>query len=78
MNRELLNYQYLWDSTAPQWGLIKEENINGLFYFVVNVQTKMALLIENDELKQQIIDKMLSANVKIYSLGDWTEISNRH
>ena len=45
---------------------------------MVNVKTKMALLIENDELKQQIIDKMLSANVKIYSLGDWTEISNRH
>jgi hypothetical protein len=66
MNDELLSYQYLWDGTSSQWGLMDVNPEATAQYLIVNTETKMAMLIDDDELATQIIGRMLEAKVRIF------------
>lgn len=70
MADKLLSYKYLFDGSSPQWCLVKVRDDEENPYLIVDVESRMALLIEDDELGAQIIKRMLTAGVKILLPND--------
>lgn len=56
------NYSYLWDKKRIDFVLVKTE----LGYSIVDKMKQSVLLIEDEELVQNIIGKMLENGKKVY------------
>ncbi len=66
-------YSFLWDGSSSDWALL---HINGENpsetprYVIVNVTTKKALLIEDDNVYARVQETMLSHGVKVVTFGN--------
>ncbi|OCG38785.1 hypothetical protein A9G29_10365 [Gilliamella sp. Fer2-1] len=59
-------FKYLWDGSEQGWCLLNlAEKGDAPIYFIENAITHVALIIENDEIAQLVIEKMLKENVTI-------------
>lgn len=66
MGEKVENYQHLWDGTSPQWALLNvEPNGAEAKYLIVDTETRSAMIIEDDRIASQVIDRMLAAGVRI-------------
>jgi hypothetical protein len=63
VRRMIEEYEYLWNHTDPNWVLLKAPNSSDR-YVVFNKQGSM-LIIENDELKSAICQRMKDAGCEI-------------
>jgi len=71
MTTQVQEYQYLWDGTAPEWALMRGEDSSDIGnYLIVNMQSKSAKLIENDDEARQVIQNMLDAGVRVVTPGN--------
>jgi len=67
MQEQVQKYQYLWDGSEPQWALLSAGN--DARYLIVDTESKMAMIIEDDVLARQVIERMLAAGVRVVSPG---------
>jgi hypothetical protein len=81
MKENILDFQYLWDGTCPQWGLVylgDEEATQCRVVdrcLIVNLEKESILIIdEDDDLARQVMEKMLSAGVKIFSSSEYSKL----
>ena len=51
---DLSKYQYLWEDEKDNWALVNSP----CGYGIVNIQTQMLLLVDDDELEEALIKKM--------------------
>jgi hypothetical protein len=68
-------YGYLWEGSEPSWGLLwRNASRPGEEpeYSIVNMETKILLIIEDDEAAEQVVKKMLACGVEIRKAADWT------
>ena len=66
MDRKLMEYKYLWDGSSPQWGLVNDGSLLEPIYSIVNRIDNLFLIIEEDEIYDKVIQKMLDENVSIW------------
>jgi hypothetical protein len=80
MKESILDLQYLWDGTCPQLGLFGDgDEEAGLCqiadkFSIVDFEKKMILIIEDADLARQVVEKMLSAGVKILSSSEYAKL----
>lgn len=60
--KDISNYEYLWTTEKDDWVLVNSTE----GYGIVNIRTKMMLLIDNDELAEELIIKMIESGNKKY------------
>ncbi len=60
---ELTEYSYLWDGSEEGWCLLKTDGSNRMMIF--NQNTSTALIIEIEELKKKLCDRMLANGAPI-------------
>lgn len=70
-----MDYKYLWDGSSLHWRLMRGEADDDTHYLIVDVHAKAGLIIEDDELAEQVIEKMLSAGIKIISPSEYVELT---
>lgn len=56
-------HKYLWDGTEEGWVLIKSRR--GRLPTIYNLQTKMALTIDDDRLYQEVVERMRESGTPI-------------
>lgn len=62
-------FKYLWDGSEEGWCLINlSDNQTNPIYVIQNIITHIGLIIEDDQIAQLVIDKMLKENVTIKNL----------
>lgn len=66
---DINEFNYLWDGSEQGWCLINlSDNPTNPIYVIQNIITHMALIIEDDEIAQLVIEKMLKEKVTIKEL----------
>ena len=55
------DYRYLWDGSQPGWVLLAA----GDDYLPYNQETRRALIIEDDDEFEQVVEKMLELGVPV-------------
>jgi hypothetical protein len=72
MDDKILQFDFLWDGSAPEWALcnVSKDAHESPKYVIVNTETRMVKLIENNILFSEVINKMLSSGVRIVSVGN--------
>lgn len=55
-------FSYLWTTQKEEWVLVNSD----YGCFIINKKTQMMLHVDNDELEEAIIQKMLEEGNKIY------------
>jgi hypothetical protein len=67
-------YKYLWDGSEPDWVLYyinPSESEDKAQFAIFNIQTRRALIIEDDYVSQAVITKMCDAGVRVIRSLDW-------
>lgn len=73
MTMNVSEFSYLWDGSDSKWALLHVNANNAEEsprYLVVDTENKQAKLIENDELQNAVVSKMLESDVRIVSVGN--------
>ncbi|NOU31611.1 MAG: hypothetical protein HOO96_27235 [Polyangiaceae bacterium] len=60
---ELHQYTYLWDGTQPAWRLVALGRPGA--FVILNEETSVGLIIEDDEVYKAVTAKMLASGVKV-------------
>jgi hypothetical protein len=69
MGSEVQKLAHLWDGSQPFWALLSLGNNDN--YVIVNLDSKMATIIEDDSLAEQVIAQMLLSGVKVVTPDQW-------
>jgi hypothetical protein len=64
MTNSIDEYAYLWDGTAPDWVLVRTENSEAPV-MPFNTRTRLALVIEDDGIREAVTRTMIEKNVPI-------------
>jgi hypothetical protein len=69
-------YSYLWDGSAPEWALLNANagTKDAPSYTIVNTATKRALLISDESIDAEVVQKMLDNGCRLLSPSDWARI----
>ncbi len=65
MSEDIMDYKYLWDGSSSHWRLVNLGSGDEARYVIVDIDANAGLIIEDDKLETQIIEKMLSAGVQV-------------
>ena len=63
----LNDYQYLWESDLDEYALVamKSDDSETDEYLIIHKETSTALIIENESIGEQVIERMLGAGVEV-------------
>ncbi|HYQ40904.1 MAG TPA: hypothetical protein VER11_03025 [Polyangiaceae bacterium] len=67
MKPDIDEYEYLWDGSEPEWVLVRVSRTSpdAVATVIYNTKTRMALIIEIDELAEAVQEKMLERKVRV-------------
>jgi hypothetical protein len=68
MEKDLKEYEYLWNGSSPGWVLVRDREDDPREsgqYAIYNEMTSMLLLIEDSHIHNKVCDRLLSLKAKI-------------
>ena len=70
-------YEYLWNKDTSDWVLFRlnpDSTEEEPEFSIINISNKHGLIIEDNDVNRAVIQKMLSAGVRILTAADWANI----